>query len=33
VAHASDVGTGDALAVRFHDGRVRVHVDDGEAIS
>src|SRR5713226_4952015 len=27
VAHAADVGSGDALAVRFQDGRIRVHVN------
>src|SRR2546428_331909 len=27
VAHAAEVGSGDALAVRFQDGRVRVHVN------
>ncbi|HKW43329.1 MAG TPA: exodeoxyribonuclease VII large subunit [Thermoplasmata archaeon] len=28
IAHAADVGTGDALAVRFQDGRVHVHVNE-----
>src|SRR2546428_582321 len=27
VAHAAEVGSGDALAVRFQDGRIRVHVN------
>jgi exodeoxyribonuclease VII large subunit len=27
VAHAADVESGDALAVRFQDGRIRVHVN------
>src|SRR5437667_113568 len=27
VAHAADVGSGDVLAVRFQDGRIRVHVN------
>src|SRR5207247_6532037 len=30
VAHAADVGSGDALAVRFHDGRIRVHVNQAQ---
>src|SRR3989442_4720728 len=28
VAHAAEVETGDALAVRFQDGRIRVHVNE-----
>lgn len=28
IAHAADVGTGDALAVRFQDGRIHVHVNE-----
>ncbi len=28
VAHAAEVGAGEALAVRFQDGRIRVHVNE-----
>lgn len=31
VARVAEVGSGDALAVRFHDGRIHVHVEDKEA--
>jgi len=30
IAHAAEVEEGDALAVRFQDGRIHVHVNDGE---